>query len=74
MGMRKGAPDERFRDEVGRKAQRKLRARATEGRNAWFWLGMYGLVGALTPGGGALTRAVGALTRDERRDTRCLPA
>jgi ATP synthase protein I len=45
MGKRKGGPEERFRDEIGRKAQRKLRARATEGRNAWFWLGMFGLVG-----------------------------
>jgi ATP synthase protein I len=45
MPERKGAPDERFRDQVGRKAERKLRARGSEERNAWFWLGMFGLVG-----------------------------
>ena len=30
---------------VGRKAQRKLEARKRGERDAWFWLGMFGLVG-----------------------------
>ena len=30
---------------VGRKAHRKLRARREAERDAWFWLGMFGLVG-----------------------------
>ena len=30
---------------VGRKARRKLRARKEAERDAWFWLGMFGLVG-----------------------------
>jgi len=38
-------PDHRLPEEVGRKAQRKLRARREEERNVWFWLGMFGLVG-----------------------------
>lgn len=45
MPERKGPPDERFRHQIARKAERKLRARDTEERNAWFWLGMFGLVG-----------------------------
>lgn len=32
-------------DAVERKAKRKLRARREDERNAWFWLGMFGLVG-----------------------------
>jgi ATP synthase protein I len=32
-------------DAVERKARRKLRARREDERNAWFWLGMFGLVG-----------------------------
>jgi ATP synthase protein I len=31
--------------EVGRKAARKQRARTEPERTAWFWLGMFGLVG-----------------------------
>jgi ATP synthase protein I len=40
------SPEGRFRDEVGRKAERKREARrnAPE-RSAWFGLGMFGLVG-----------------------------
>lgn len=38
-------PDQRFSREVGRKALRKLRARDEADRGAWFWLGMFGLVG-----------------------------
>lgn len=34
-----------LQSEVGRKAERKLRARREEDRTAWFWLGMFGLVG-----------------------------
>jgi ATP synthase protein I len=45
MGPRKHPPDDRFRDEIGRKAERKLNARRSDERNAWFWLGMFGLVG-----------------------------
>ena len=33
-----------FPDRVGRKARRRLRARA-EDEGIWFWLGMFGLVG-----------------------------
>lgn len=36
---------DRFDQLVGRKAQRKQLARATSDRGAWFWLGMFGLVG-----------------------------
>ena len=32
-------------DEIGHKAERKLRARSTEERGVWFGLGMFGLVG-----------------------------
>jgi ATP synthase protein I len=39
-------PEKHFSREVGRSARRKLRARETEERrSAWFWLGMFGLVG-----------------------------
>lgn len=40
-------PDDRgdLRDEVGRKAERKLRARREGDRGVWFGLGMMGLVG-----------------------------
>ncbi|MDX1433639.1 MAG: AtpZ/AtpI family protein [Gammaproteobacteria bacterium] len=38
-------PGQRFEEEVRRKAGRKLRARREEERTAWFWLGMFGLVG-----------------------------
>jgi len=30
---------------IGKKAKRKLRARRGKERDAWFWLGMFGLVG-----------------------------
>lgn len=36
---------EQLPDAVQRKAERKLRARREEERTAWFWLGMFGLVG-----------------------------
>jgi ATP synthase protein I len=36
---------ERFADEVGRKEARKIRGRAERRRSAWFWAGMFGLVG-----------------------------
>jgi ATP synthase protein I len=38
-------PNQHLEDEVQRKAERKLRARQEEERTAWFWLGMFGLVG-----------------------------
>ena len=38
-------PEQRFRDTVGRKAERKQRARADEDRSIFFWLGMFGMVG-----------------------------
>lgn len=38
-------PNEHYGREVGRKADRKLRARRERERTAWFWLGMFGLVG-----------------------------
>jgi ATP synthase protein I len=45
MPERKGTPEERFRDQVGRKAERRLKARDARERNIWFWLGMFGMVG-----------------------------
>lgn len=30
---------------IGHKARRKIRARKQADRNAWFWLGMFGMVG-----------------------------
>jgi ATP synthase protein I len=38
-------PQDRFRDEVGRKAKRKQKAQREEEKSTWFWLGMFGLVG-----------------------------
>jgi ATP synthase protein I len=37
--------DERFARRVGQRERRKLRARRQAGRDLWFGLGMYGLVG-----------------------------
>jgi len=37
--------EERFGDEIGRRARRKLRARREGRPNVWFSLGMIGLVG-----------------------------
>lgn len=34
-----------FLDRIGAKATRKLRARASQHRNLWFGLGMFGVVG-----------------------------
>jgi ATP synthase protein I len=45
MARDNSGPEARFRDEVGRKAERKLRARSGRDRTVWFWLGMFGLVG-----------------------------
>lgn len=42
---RSGGRNDTFAGEVQRKTQRKLRARVSESRNVWFWLGMFGLVG-----------------------------
>lgn len=41
----RSSPEDRFGQEVDRKAARKLRARREADRGAWFWLGMFGLVG-----------------------------
>lgn len=38
-------PEQRFGEAVGRKAERKLRARNDQDGATWFWLGMFGLVG-----------------------------
>jgi ATP synthase protein I len=38
-------PEREIADAVGRKAERKLRARRTGRRGVWFGLGMFGLVG-----------------------------
>jgi ATP synthase protein I len=40
-----GGRREPFSDEVGRRAERKRRAREQERPTAWFGLGMFGLVG-----------------------------
>lgn len=37
--------DKRLPEEIGRKAERKLRARRQEPEGIWYWLGMFGLVG-----------------------------
>ena len=44
-GRKTGIPNQHLQEEVERKAERKLRARREEARTAWFWLGMFGLVG-----------------------------
>ncbi len=36
---------EEFGEQVGRRAERKLRAREEHERSAWFGLGMFGLIG-----------------------------
>lgn len=41
----RGGSAERLSAKVGRRAARKLRARAEHERTAWFGLGMFGLVG-----------------------------
>lgn len=38
-------PEQHLKAEVKRKAERKLRGRHEKERTAWFWLGMFGLVG-----------------------------
>ncbi|WOJ93127.1 AtpZ/AtpI family protein [Congregibacter variabilis] len=40
-----GTSRKSLQDEVGRKAERKLRARLRSQHRPWFWLGMFGLVG-----------------------------
>lgn len=37
--------DERVGETIGRKAERKLKARGSPNRGVWFGLGMFGLVG-----------------------------
>lgn len=37
--------DKQITEEIGRKADRKLKARDTRDRGVWFGLGMFGLVG-----------------------------
>ena len=34
-----------FSDKIGRKEKRKLKARKKKGKNLWFGLGMFGMVG-----------------------------
>lgn len=38
-------PEEQFRGQVQRKAQRRLRARREQQRTIWFSLGLFGIVG-----------------------------
>ena len=50
MGKRQEEPgragaQEEFGEQVGHRAERKLRARKEQERSAWFGLGMFGLVG-----------------------------
>lgn len=40
-----GEDKDRFPEEVGKKEERKLKARREGERNLWFGLGMFGLVG-----------------------------
>jgi len=42
---RANAPQERFRDDVARKAERRRRASQEGERSIWFSLGLFGLVG-----------------------------
>ena len=42
---RPSAPGRKAGEEIGRKAERKLRARGQADRGVWFGLGMFGLVG-----------------------------
>lgn len=44
-GPRTGGEEERMAREVGRKADRKERARSERRSTVWFGLGMFGLVG-----------------------------
>jgi len=39
------APEQRFQDDVARKAERRRRAQMEGERSVWFSLGMFGLVG-----------------------------
>jgi ATP synthase protein I len=39
------SPERRFAEEVGRKAERRLRSQRERKGPIWFWLGMFGLVG-----------------------------
>jgi len=43
--VREPPPEERFRQDVARKAQRRLRARREQRRSIWFSLGLFGMVG-----------------------------
>jgi ATP synthase protein I len=43
--LRSSGEGERIADEIGDKAERKLRARREGQRGVWFGLGMFGLVG-----------------------------
>lgn len=45
MAEQKSAQEKQFEQSVGRKAERKLRAREEKERPVWFGLGMFGLVG-----------------------------
>jgi len=45
MAEQKTQQEKRFEQSVGRKAERKLRAREEKERPVWFGLGMFGLVG-----------------------------
>jgi ATP synthase protein I len=42
---RENKPSDRFRGEVAAKERRKLKAERQKGRDVWFGLGMFGLVG-----------------------------
>ena len=41
----KGVPGDGTTDEIGRQAERRMRARQRRSRSIWFGLGMFGLVG-----------------------------
>jgi ATP synthase protein I len=45
MAKQKPEQEKQFEQSVGRKAERKLRAREEKERPVWFGLGMFGLVG-----------------------------
>lgn len=45
MAERPPTPEQRFREDVARKAERHRRARREEHRSIWFSLGLFGIIG-----------------------------
>ena len=45
MAERPPTPEQRFREDVARKAERRRRAQREEHRSIWFSLGLFGIIG-----------------------------